>query len=218
MTRAVYVGGFGGGDKSAERVANGLERRYGYEEIDTFNFSELYTNPERIRKATTERVHFISHSAGATALDLVLLGSLESALLIGAPIRQSVPSLLAKTLTKTGRMNTPGIGIHNLRDAKAVMGYSEDTLEEFAKHPIGNFAQLGKVAHSSVINLTARTYNHGTPTTAVYTAGDAYFKPTPITIAHLEANDVRTITGVPGEHDEVILHPDAFLSQIPDFS
>lgn len=217
MTRAVYVGGFGGGNSSAERVANALENRFGYEGIDTFRFSQLYTDPDTIRKATTDKVNLVTHSAGARALlSVVAIENLDDVLLLNPPLPQTIPSLLARTVTKTARMNTPGIGIHNLEDARAVANYSTDSLEEFARHPIGNFAQLGRVAHTSTIHLTARTVAHGTPTTAVWTQGDAYFRPTAITIAHLEANNARVITNIEGEHDEVILRPDAFLAQIPN--
>jgi hypothetical protein len=49
MSRALYVGGFGNGQSSVERVASALGDYF--DDIDAFTFSQAMSQPDTIRRA-----------------------------------------------------------------------------------------------------------------------------------------------------------------------
>jgi hypothetical protein len=65
MSRIVYVGGFGGGEKSAATIGNALERHF--EDVDTFTLSDWVKDPGKVRRAA-KGVALMTHSAGSLSL------------------------------------------------------------------------------------------------------------------------------------------------------
>lgn len=211
MSNVVYVNGFGNGRSSTREVANALGNYY--EGVEAFRFSDLTSSPDTIRKAATN-ADLITHSAGALALKLESMDRINSALLLGPPLPQRVSRLLYKTVVKTARMNTPGVGIKSVQDLKAVNTYSLSSVAELTANPIDNFGRLPEIARTDSVELARNIARERTPATLVWTDSDAYFQPTQSTLDIARANGIMTITDLEGEHDEIVLRPEEFLENV----
>lgn len=211
MTRVVYIGGFGGGRSSTDRVANALGNYY--EDVEAFRFSDLRADPDEVQRASAG-ADVVTHSAGALALRLDSMDRINSVLLLGPPLPQRVSRLLWKTVVKTARMNSLGKGIHEPSDALQVINYSASTAAEVFAHPVHNLGRLSEIAATNTVDLAAMTRENRIPTTAIWTPGDAYFQPTGFELYQMELNRAKVVTDIEGEHDEVILRPESFLEQI----
>jgi hypothetical protein len=211
MTNVVYVGGFGSGRSSTERVANTLGNYY--EGVEAFRFSDLQARPDDIRRASAD-ADIVAHSAGALALKLDSMEQVDNALLLGPPLPQRVSRLLYRTVVKTARMNMPGKGIQKLSDVLSVTDYSASTIAEVVMNPIDNLGRLKEIAATNTVDIAAMTRENHIPTTVVWTPGDAYFKPTGFELYQMRLNNAHVVTDIDGEHDEVILRPEQFLSQV----
>lgn len=211
MKNVVFVNGFGNGRSSTEKVANALGSYY--DGVEAFRFSDLTTSPDEIRKASA-KADLITHSAGALALKLDSMDRVNSALLLGPPLSQRVSRLLYKTVVKTARMNTPGIGIHTFEDFVEANRYSQSSLGELIANPIDNFGRLSEIAKTDSVELASNVTGEGIPATLVWTTGDAYFRPTQSTLEIARANGITTISDLEGEHDEIVLRTAQFLDSV----
>lgn len=209
MTRAAYIGGFGNGRGSAERVASALEDYY--EEIDIFTFSEAIDDPDTIRQAV-HGIDTFTHSAGMLALKEAdtTPSRIEA---FGAPLPSTKLQLLGKTGIKTLRMHLPGIGIRSLRDALAVADYDNSSAVELITHPVLNLGHLGDIARFDAVANAVAAKQSDIPTSLVYTNGDEYFR------LPKEREEMALAMGVgvmrlPGIHDELVIRPDATLHAV----
>ncbi len=206
MSKVVYVGGFGNGQASAEKVASALESYY--EGVESFTFSEYAHNPTKVRLAT-KGVDLVTHSAGALALSSAEVRP-SYAHLLNPPLPRTIGHILMNTLVKTARMNTPGAAIHSMADAKASLDYSKSSLAELAAHPYRNFSNLKRIAGFNAINAASDAQFFDTPTKLVWTTNDAYFQPTLSEMSDANQQGL-SVALLDGEHDEVVLHPGEFL-------
>lgn len=211
MSKVVFINGFGNGRGSTRKVANALGNHY--DGVEAFRFSDLTNSPDAIRKAAAN-ADLITHSAGALALKLESMDRINSALLLGPPLPQRVSRLLYKTVVKTARMNTPGIGIHSIDDFNEANRYSLSSLAELTANPIDNFGRLSEIAKTDTVELAKNITQDRTPATLVWTTGDAYFQPTQSTLEVARANSIMAIDDIDGEHDEVVLRTEAFLDEV----
>jgi len=209
MTRVVYVGGFGNGISSAERVGEALAGFY--DEVDVFTFSQ-YARSSRDVYQAMRGVDLVTHSAGALSLGTVRARP-ESALLLNAPLPGSIGRLLAKTVVKTVRMHTPGVGIHKPGDVGAVARYSASSVAELATHPVANLSNLRRISQFDAVGAAIAAEADHVPTRLVWTTGDAYFSPTEED-GHRAASGNVPLMVLPGEHDEVVLRPGQFLDHV----
>jgi hypothetical protein len=209
MSRVVYIGGFGNGRNSAERVGNALSKAS--EEVDVFTFSDFMNHPREVQRAM-RGVRLVTHSAGALAI--AQADSRPSfAYLLNPPLPQSIGKLLLRTVIKTARMNTPGQGIHHIGDVAAVASYSASSVAEFATHPVANFGNLRRISRFNAIDAAITVKSAGIPLSLAWTRSDAYFVPTQSDMDRAHRNDIP-VGMFQGEHDEVVLRPEAFLAQV----
>lgn len=208
MSRFAYVGGFGNGHSSAEKVGNTLSGYF--EDGDVFTFSEYVKNPDKIRRAT-KKAQLVTHSAGALAIAAGF--NPDFVYLLNPPLPLSVAGLVGRTLVKTAQMNTPGHGIHNLSDVSSVLNYSASSIAELTAHPMANLGSLRKIAKFDAIRAASEAKIDGIWSKIVWTTNDVYFQPTQDDLDQASMNSIP-ITMLAGEHDEVVLRPEAFLAQV----
>lgn len=209
MSRVVYIGGFGNGQYSAERVANSLGTYY--EDPVPFTFSDYVNYPELVQRAS-KGAHLITHSAGALALNNNRVTP-ERAYIFNAPLPTTVPELVWGAIKKTARMHTPGFGLHTPADITEVMHYSGSAIADIAAHPVANFGRLREISKFNGVEVANEAKWRGINTQAIWTYGDSFYQPT------VDDLDFLFDVGVPsimleGEHDELPLRPDAVLAQI----
>ena len=209
MSRVVYVGGFGNGRNSAERVGNALSAKF--EEVDPFTFSDFVNHRREVQHAM-QGVELVTHSAGALAI--AHANSKPSfAYLFNPPLPRTVGGLLLRTVIKTVRMNTPGQGIHHTGDVASVASYSASSVAEFAVHPVANLGNLRRISRFNAIDAAINAKSAGIPLNLAWTRSDGYFMPTPSDLDRARKNDIP-VGMFQGEHDEVVLRPGAFLAQV----
>lgn len=211
MSKVVFVNGFGNGSSSTERVGNALGDYY--EDVEAFRFSDLIHTPEQVRKASVG-ANVITHSAGALALRLDSMDRMNSVLMFGPPLPQSISRLLYRTVVKTVKMSTPGIGINSLDDLKAAGHYSASSVAELIANPIDNFARLPEIAKANAFEMADMVNEGDIPSALVWTRDDAYFQPSQSAVLSARLKGIGVMDDLPGEHDEIVLRPHQVLPVI----
>jgi len=205
MSRVVYVGGFGNGRGSAERVATALERYY--ENVDEFTFSEAVADPSKVRRAV-RGVDVVTHSAGM----LPLVGTAPNTIdAFSPPLPSAKLRLIGRTGLKTVRMHTPGIGIRSIRDIASVASYDVSSVAEFTAHPGRNFGQLTAITTFDAVDAAIAAKESGIHTYLNYSNGDEYYQLPEQREAAARAMGVGVLR-MPGIHDELVIRPDATLA------
>lgn len=204
MSRAVYIGGFGNGKLAAGRVAEALTKYY--QDVEPFTFSYAMDNPDIIRKAV-EDVDVFTHSAGMLPVTDTSPRMLTS---FGPPLPTPKGVLVVRTLAKTVRMHTPGVGLRSVADIPAIAAYDLSTTGEFVSNPCGNFGRLGEVACFNAIDTAIYAQHAGIPTKLMYTQGDEYYAPSVADVHRATMSGVDVVRG-PGVHDELVIRPDQTL-------
>jgi hypothetical protein len=173
MSRAVYVGGFGNGRRSAEGVGGALTPYY--EEVDVFTFSEASGDSAKIERAT-RGVDTYTHSAGLMSLRSGVRPAEVHA--FGAPLPTGRAKLLAGTVVKTVAMNVPGVGIHDLSDVTSAIRYGVSSLAEIAVHPVANLRPFinGSISRFDAVTAATESQSAGIPTWLTYMDDDEYFQ------------------------------------------
>jgi len=187
MSRAVYIGGFGNGQYSAERVANSLGSYY--EDPVPFTFSDFVRNPEQIHKAV-KGADLLTHSAGALALAADNDFWPNYAYLFNAPIPTSVPKLVWGAVKKTARMHTPGVGLHKASDIPEVVRYSGSALADIAAHPVANLGSLSDISKFNAVTTSIDAKNRGIVSRVIWTNHDSFYEPTHEDLYSLRLNHV----------------------------
>jgi hypothetical protein len=209
MSRVVYIGGFGNGRYSAERVANSLGDYY--EDPMPFTFSEYVRYPELVQRAS-KGADLVTHSAGALALNNNYV-SPDNAFIFNAPLQTSIPRLVWGAVKKTARMHTPGLGLHSSADVPEVVHYSTSAIADIAAHPVANFGRLPEISKFDAVDSANEAKWRGISTRVIWTTEDSFYQPT------IEDHNFLYEVGIPsimldGEHDELPLRPDALLAQV----
>jgi hypothetical protein len=207
MSRAVYIGDFGNGALVANSVAEALGVYY--EDVDPFTFSYAMDRPDVIRRAV-RGADTVTHSAGMVALRGMSPDRIQA---FAAPIPTSRTTLVGRTVVKTLRMHTPGIGVHGFGDVPGVLRYDASATAEFAAHPLGNLGRLGEVAEFSSVDAAIAAHKEGIPTWLVRMTGDEYFQ------SRIADDERAVMAGVAvlnasGVHDELALRPAATLQHV----
>lgn len=207
VNRAVFIGGFGNGAASAERVAEALTTYY--DDADVFTFSKAMRKPDKVSKAVVG-VDTFTHSAGMLALEHTYPTSITA---FNAPLPTSKKHLIGKTLHKTARMHAPGVGIHSAEDVKSVALYDASATGELILHTVGNLRHLGRIAEFDAIASAAAANSIGISTELIYTDDDVYFQ-VPDHYRQLAERINVGLQMIPGEHDELALRPDQTLHAV----
>jgi hypothetical protein len=207
MSRIAYIGGFGSGKKSAEKVGDALGRYY--EDVAPFTLAEYVQSPEKVLRAA-KGATLMSHSAGA--LTLSKAESIE-AYLLNPPLPRHIGGLVLRSLVKTGYMFMPGLGLRSMQDLRAARAFSTDSGIEMIAHPVSNFSQLPAISRYDAVNAAINAKGRGMATNLIWTNHDLYFSPSDIDQAKASANGIP-VTILEGQHDEVLLRPEAFLDQV----
>jgi hypothetical protein len=200
MSRIVYVGGFGGGEKSAATIGNALERHF--EDVDTFTLSDWVKDPGKVRRAA-KGVALMTHSATES----------NYAYLLNPPLPASIGKLVGRSLVKTGRLYASCFGAEKQHDIRSVSALSTDVRNEIVKHPIANLSQLPNISRFNAIDAAIAATDAGTHTTITWTHEDAYFQPSEEDFEQAAQHGVL-VSMLEGHHDEVILQPEAFLDKV----
>jgi len=207
MKRAVYIGGFINGKQLAEGVADALTVYY--DAVDAFTFSNAMDIPNTIRRAV-QGVDVFTHSAGMLALAGTNPNRIAA---FGPPLPTTPLALVGRTVRKTVRMHTPGIGIQTRADVRAVGVYEAGAVAEVFAHPKGNFGRLGQVAAFNAVHAGIAAEQSGIPTSLVYFDGDEYFQLSAAQEAEAVGGGVH-VQRIPGIHDELALRPEQTLRQV----
>lgn len=205
MTRAVYIGGFGNGQASADRVAGALTDYY--DDVYPFTFSGAMRSPEQVI-AAVRGVDVFTHSAGMLAIANANPRRIES---FSPPIPTTQRRLLGRTAAKTLRMHTLGIGIQSEVDRDSVRVYDMSSFEEFARHPVGNLRHLGNIARFDAVVAATRARYDETPVALTYTNGDEYYQFSTDEEAEISQWGV-VVNRIDGIHDELVIRPERTLA------
>lgn len=210
MSRAVYIGGFGNGEVSAGRVAEAIGSERNFEDVDQFTFAEAIENTDRVAKAV-KGVSVLTHSAGMLALPGTRPQSIEA---FSPPLPTSKLRLVGKTLIKTARMHTPGIGMKPFYDVLPVARYDADSGAEvrdyLKRRALGGY--LNQIIGFDAARVAATARVSDIPTTLSYTNGDEYYKLSSEQERMATLNWVNVLHA-PGVHDELVLRPAETLRQ-----
>lgn len=205
MSRAVYIGGFGNGRGSVERVAEALSGYY--DDVDAFTFSGAMSTPDIICKAV-HNVRVVTHSAGMLAIVGTSPDRIDA---FDPPLPSSRLKLLGRTGIKTVRMHTPGIGIRSAGDIAAVNGYDCSSTAELIAHPVRNLGSLNAISRFDAVDAAIAARVDGIDISLVYMDGDEYFQLSEEREAIANARHV-TVVRLPGIHDELVIRPMETLS------
>lgn len=206
-----YIGGLNNGRRSAERVAEALERRQGNgRPVNAFTFSDWVNDPEEVEKAM-RGAGVGTHSAAARALQGA---NFSSAFMLNPPLPRRIGGLIMRGVLNPGRMFIPGVGLHAPADLLASASYIASSTAELASHPIANLGQLRQISEFDAVRVATGLKSAGKDVDGiVWTDNDMFFKPSEADL------DGLRVAGVPyqivsGEHDEVVLRPDQFFEEI----
>lgn len=203
MSRALYVGGFGNGKRTAEKVGEALSRHY--EAVDTFTFAQAMNSPETIER-WSRGADVVVHSAGRMAVQYANPDYLHT---FNAPKPTSRSKLLARTGLKMAVMHS---SVRSVEGAKAVAGYDASAAAELTFHPVGNLRPFikGQISAFDGVKAARLGVATGTPETFVVTDHDLYFKHSEEELAGLTENGVHVVS-MNGQHDELGLRPQEVL-------
>lgn len=208
MSRALLVTGFGSGIRNAETIAEALSPGY-FEEIDALTFSEALKNSDKVRKAA-KGATAVTHSAGYMALmdSLHYRDRPKQVHALGAPLPSSAIGLVFRSIYKSGRMLTPGVGAYSMADIVSALRFHQSVVGEMAAHSPTNLGQLGKIAGFDAVKVSiVAAREQGVDISLGYNDGDAYFQLSAEEEGRAVAGGVA-VHRLPGEHDEIILRPE----------
>jgi len=209
--RVVYIGGFGNGQQTAERIGAALQVHFPEREIKTFSFSKAMQSPKEVWQ-TTFGGEVFTHSAGMVALHNAHAVP-ESIIAFSPPLPTFLSQFATRTIQKRVRMHTSGIGILTPEDKAAVKDYERAAVRELLTKPIANFRHLGVICKFDAVETAASFVADGVSVSLVYTEGDEYFQLASEHLARAEQAGV-SVTHLAGVHDELGLRPERTLAQI----
>ncbi len=206
------VTGLGAGKRSGERICEALSEFYTNVE-DPITSSRAMDDPDMMRRVAEGSILFL-HSMAMLAAEGTKPKSIHS---FNAPLsydqyRMPKTRLLARTVCKTARMHTPGLGIESADDLKRVLAYDASSAAELGAHLWGNLKHLGRIARFDAVEQAAAAVASGIHTELTYTSDDSYFSPTDEHYAHARRTGVA-IHMFDGQHDELVLRPQEMLAQ-----
>jgi len=204
MNRAVYIGGFGNGKKSAEGVAEALTGCY--DDVDPFTFSHAMDNQNVVRRAVLGADVF-TQSAGILAIVGTNPDRIEA---FGAPLPNTKGRLVGRTVLKTMRMHTPRAGIQSVGDLRTISAYDLSATAELLAHPKGNLGRLGQISRFNAVEAAIAAQQSDIPTSLTYANGDEYFSLSAQAEVMAAASGV-TVNRITGIHDELVIRPVATL-------
>lgn len=207
MTRAVYVGGFGNGMRSAERVAEALVH-FGYDQVDPITFSSAMDNPDQLRRAV-RGVAVFSHSAGMVSLRGTSPTEIHA---FGAPLPARPARLLTRIAWKTIRMHVPGCGAVSARDAGLVADYDIGSVAEGLENPASSLRHARRVPSFNAVNAAIAAQRAGISTTLAYNQGDELFQLPSAEALRAQHAGVGVVR-LSGIHDELVLRPAETLAE-----
>lgn len=205
MSRAVYIGGFGNGWGSVERVGYVLKEYY--TSVEPFTFSLAMNHPDIIRDAV-KGADVLTHSAGMVTLKDTRPASISS---IGAPLPTSPFGLVFRTVLKTARMHIPGIGIRSTEDVSAVFAYDASAGAELARNLKDNLRHLGTIGCFNAVDAGIAAKSAGIDVSLGYNSGDEYFRLSVDEEQRAKAGGVDVVR-MPGIHDELVIRPELALA------
>lgn len=208
MSQAIYVGGFSGGRRTAERVQEALGTYY--EDVEAYTFAEAMSRLDEIKRAV-KNTSVITHSAGMLALKGT---SPSEVFAFGAPLPRGRINILGATAAKFGQMH---IGIRNMRDAARVARFDiESGLELVTPTPdkgLGHWRHFmnGDISRFDAIEAGTGLQENGSDVNLTYGTRDLYFYPTPLQRQQAQDGGVRLTSVANDVHDSLVLQPDAVL-------
>ncbi len=208
MSRVLYIGGFGNGQASAEKVAEALTRSH-FEDADTLTFSKAYAHPEVVERIAQD-IEVVTHSAGMMAVRSALPKKIHA---FNAPLPTTRRQYIARTIRKSNHMHKRGRGIQTEDDLAAVRHYERSSAGEFLAHPLGNLWPFlkGEISRFDAVDAAVKKQQSGVPITLGYTDHDDYFTLHRHNELYLGDADIA-VAHLPGEHDELVLRPSQLLA------
>lgn len=206
MSRFIYIGGFGNGEKLAETTAEAIANRYKYENVDAFTFSYAYKYPERVIRAANG-VPAVVHSAGVMAL----VGAKPTSVDAFSPL---IPTSRTRYFGKVGVKT-----VHMLSSKKTlgaprsrVLEYNASAIAEISAHPVRNIGPLmsGKISKFDTTEFAQELSRDNIPNSLIYTNNDEFFQPT-YDQRQKAINSGSSLLIVSGVHDQLVLTPDLVL-------
>jgi len=208
MSRVLYIGGFGNGQASADKVAKALTSSH-FEDADALTFSKAYSHPEVVERIARGIV-VVTHSAGMMAVRMAQPEKLHA---FNPPLPTTRRQYVARTLRKSNNMHKRGRGIQTEEDIAALRQYERSSAGEFLAHPLGNLGPFlkGEISRFDAVDAAVKKQQSGVPTTLGYTDRDDYFNLPRHDELYLEDANVA-VARLSGEHDELVLRPSQLLS------
>lgn len=209
MSRVVYIGGFGNGQKTADKVGEAFSKYY--EEVEPYTFS--FANQHRYEIARRVKGAELATISSGAIPPTEAHARPDHFRVFSGLLPDTRTHLFVMTGVKTWRMHRMGQGIHNEEDKSAVRSYELDSLKEFAKHPTRNFGPFlsGKIPHFNTVSRAFEARDSGIPVSLTYHDDDVYFDLSEGNEGILRNAGVEVVR-MPGEHDELVLRPEQTLA------
>ena len=211
-TRVLFVGGYGNGRRSMERVEEGFEG-FGIDDMQAVTYSKMVSDPLKMARLVREATLVGTHSAGA---EVVCHGEVPPNCLVAynPPIPRRRHQLVIAAFRATGNMLSDGM--HDKDKLWRAVELAGSYALENAIHPIANF---GKFVDGTIPNFDARIVlpeiaeitGEGS-VTYVHTESDEYFSPTTADLDRIGNGGVKVMC-LPGGHARFLLEPNAVLRE-----
>lgn len=203
----VFIGGFASNHRQVEIVADELSQFFD-DEVEGLSLREAISEPVRV-DAMVRGSCVVTHSAGIIALHHT---SPREIVAVAPPIPVSVPRLVGRAAVKTSKLTIGSL--RSMDRFRRVNGYNIQSSAELIAHPISNFRLLGGISQVDSLELAAAAYQNDIDVTIGFMSEDVFFRPTDTQLEHARKIGLHIVSGVKGEHDEVLLYPNRVVNDI----
>lgn len=204
MSQAIYIGGFSGGRKSAERVQEALGTYY--EDVEAYTFAEAMNRLAEVKKASKKKP-VITHSAGLLALEGA---SPSEVVAFGAPLPRGRIALLGASARKQAQMHIDARSMPNLVrairfDIESGIELAVPTRDRGRTH--WKHFLNGSISRFDAIEAGRELQHEGCEVSLTYGTRDLFFNPSVEQEREAVSAGVDITRAWDDVHDALVLNP-----------
>lgn len=205
MKQIVYVGGVGSTRYTVDIVTRELAKTHTH--VKAFSFREAQVNHKQFIKET-EGARVITHSAGIVLLDDA---KPSEVIAIAPPLLLNPFKLFYQTVKKTYSLILSTKG--NRQRKKRLRDYHRQAMIEFVTRPQYIALMLFRIGKFHAIDSSISLANRDIKVTIGLMGNEKlFYLPSQKDLTRAKDAGVEIVSGIPGEHDELLLDPAKVLS------
>ncbi|HET7629817.1 MAG TPA: hypothetical protein VFK03_00415 [Candidatus Saccharimonadales bacterium] len=204
MANVVFIGGFGSNHNNIADAVKALSHHYG-QPVTAYTFRQAQSLGQDLLRRL-DGAHVVTHSAGM----LLVPGSNPALVLaVAPPRRMPFIKLTGRFLDKERRL-IASRRASTLRRQR-VDNFYRWAMHEHLFHPRRNLLMATKISQFDAVDAGRQLADAGIPVNLVFFEGDSLFWPDPA-----KSNNPRIISGLSGQHDELLVDPISVLNELYD--